>query len=51
MNDESRGNYNSNSPIKFKTTVLNSSLCDYSNAYILVKGYITAPNMQLQGQQ
>ena len=23
---------------KFKTTMLNSSLCDYSDAYILVKG-------------
>ena len=29
-----------NSQIKFKTTMLKSSLCDYSNAYILVKGRI-----------
>ena len=27
--------------IKFKTTMLKSSLCDYSDAYILVKGMIT----------
>ena len=32
---------NANSQIKFKTTMLKSSLCDYSDAYILVKGKIT----------
>ena len=41
INDESRGTYNVNSRIKFKTTVLKSSLCDYSDAYIHVKGKIT----------
>ena len=37
INDESRGTYNVNSQIKFKTTMLKSSLCDYSDAYIFVK--------------
>ena len=41
INDESRGAYNVNSQIKFKTTMLKSSLWDYSDAYILVKGTIT----------
>ena len=41
INDESRGAYNVNSQIKFKTTLLKSSLCDYSDAYILVKRTIT----------
>ena len=41
INDESRGAYNVNSQIKFKTTMLKSSLCDYSDAYILVKETIT----------
>ena len=41
INNESRGTYNVNSQIKFKTTMLKSSLCDYSDAYILVKGKIT----------
>ena len=41
INDESKGTYNVNSQIKFKTIMLKSSLCDYSNAYILVKGKIT----------
>ena len=41
INDESRGAYNVNSQIKFKTTMLKSSLCDYSDAYIPVKGTIT----------
>ena len=42
--DESRGTYNANSQIKFKTTMLKSSLCDYSDAYIIVKGTITVNN-------
>ena len=37
INDELREAYNVNSQIKFKTTMLKSSLCDYSDAYILVK--------------
>ena len=41
INDESRGTYNVNSQIKFKSKMLKSSLCDYSDAYILVKGKIT----------
>ena len=44
INDESRGAYNTNSQINFKTTMLKSSLCHYSDAYILVKGTITVPN-------
>ena len=44
INDESRGAYNVNSQIKFKTTMLKSSLCDYSDVYILVKGTITVNN-------
>ena len=49
INDESRGAYNVNSQIKFKTTMLKSSLCDYSNAYILVKGNIIVNNSAAQG--
>ena len=41
INDQSRGVYNTNSDIRFKTTMLKSSLCYYSDAYILVKGTIT----------
>ena len=41
INDKSRGTYNVNSQIKFKTTMLKSILCDYSDTYILVKGTIT----------
>ena len=41
INDESRGTYNVNSQIKFKTTTLKSRLRDYSDAYILVEGKIT----------
>ena len=41
INDESRETYNVNSQIKLKTTMLKSSLYDYSDAYIIVKGTIT----------
>ena len=40
INDESRGTYTSDD-IKFKTTMLRSNLCDYADAYILVKGTTT----------
>ena len=40
INDDKRGTYTSND-IKFKTTMLRSNLCDYADAYILVKGTIT----------
>ena len=41
INDQSREVYNTNSDIRSKTAMLKSSLCDYSDAYILVKGRIT----------
>ena len=41
INDDSRGTYNTNSQIKFKTLMLKSSLCDYRDAYILLSGTIT----------
>ena len=40
INDKSRGTHTSND-IKFKITMLRSNLCDYTDAYILVKGTIT----------
>ena len=49
INDESRGAYNVNSQIKFKTTMLKSSSCDYSDAYILVRGTINVNNTAAQG--
>ena len=41
INYDSRGTYNTNNQIKFKTSMLRSSLCDYSDTYILVKGNIS----------
>ena len=40
INDEARETYNTKSQIRFKTSMLRSGLCDYNNAYILVKGNI-----------
>ena len=41
INNDARGTYNTNSQIRFKTSMLRSSLCDYSDAYVLVSGTIT----------
>ena len=41
INDQSRGNYCKNNQIKFKTSIIRSNLCDYSDAYILVSGTIS----------
>ena len=36
--------YNTNKQIRFKTPMIKSDLCYYSDAYILVKGKITVTN-------
>ena len=41
INDESKESYSTGNDIKFKTTMLRSSLCDYDDAYILVNGTIS----------
>ena len=40
--DKSKGRYD-NSNIRFKTSMIRSNICDYSDAYILVKATITVP--------
>ena len=42
--NEVRGTYSHNKQIKFKKTMVQYSLCDYDDAYILVKGNITVNN-------
>ena len=44
INDDIRGACSPNKQIRFKTAMLRSSLCDYSDAYILVKGNISVNN-------
>ena len=39
--DQSEGNYNVNKEIRIKTSMLRSDLCDFNDAYIVVKGTIT----------
>ena len=46
INDESRGTYSVNRQISFKASRLRSSLCDYSDAYILVKGNLSINNTE-----
>ena len=40
IDSESKGNYSHENPIKFLTSSLESSLCDYSDAYVLDIGNI-----------
>ena len=42
--DQSEKNYNVNKEIRIKTPMLRSDLCDFSDAYIVVKGTITVTN-------
>ena len=40
INDKSRRTYKKSTQIKFKTSMIRSNLCDYSDAYIVVSGTI-----------
>ena len=42
IDSESNCNYSHENPIKFLISLLESNLCDYSDAYILITGNITA---------
>ena len=44
VHDQSGGTYNTNKKIRFKTLMLRSDLCDYSDAYIVVKEKFTVTN-------
>ena len=49
INDDIRSAYSPNKQIRFKTAMVRSSLCDYSDAYILVKGNVTVSNTVADG--
>ena len=44
VQSQSGNTYNTSKPIRFKTSMLRSDLCDYSDAYVWVKGKITVIN-------
>ena len=48
INDRSRRMYNINSQIRLKTSMLRSSLSDYSDAYILIKGAYCVKSAQIR---
>ena len=50
VNDDARGTYDANTQIKFKTTMLMSKLCDFSDAYIRVRGKVTAAGVAADAQ-
>ena len=41
VNDNSKSNYDTTNQITYNTEILKSNLCDYNDAYILVRGDIT----------
>ena len=45
VQSQSGNTYNTSKPIRFKTSMLRSDLCDYSDAYVWVKGIITLTNL------
>ena len=49
INDDVRSEYSADKQIRFKKSMLRSSLGDYSDAYILVKGNITVNNTATNG--
>ena len=44
VQSQSGNTYNTSKPIRFKTSLLRSDLCDYSDAYVWVKEKITVTN-------
>ena len=50
INDESQETYNEDNQIRFNTSMLRSSVCNYSNAYTLFKATITVQNKVIMGQ-
>ena len=49
INDGSYGTYNTGSQIKFKTSIIRSISCEYTDVYILVKETITVENTAAEG--
>ena len=49
MNDEPRGTCDKDIQIRFKTAMLRSSFCDYTDEYMLVKKTIVVRNTAAQG--
>ena len=41
INDNSKSNYDATNEISYNTEIVKSNLCDYKDAYILVRGDIT----------
>ena len=51
INDDARRMYDKDSQIKFRTSILKSSLGDYSDGYILVKGKISIARALVPAEQ
>ena len=49
INNDIMSAYSPNKQIRFKTAMLRSGVCDYSDAYMLVKGNVTVNNTAADG--
>ena len=50
VKDQSNANYNIGNEIIYHTEILKSNLCDYNDAYILVRGVIVTAAQNIQTQ-
>lgn len=50
MNYDAYGTYNANIQINSKTTMLKSSLCEYSDAEVLLRGTITTTGAEADAE-
>ena len=51
VHDQSGETYNFNKQIRFKTSMLRSDLCNFSDAYIVVKGIVTVSANERDGDE
>ena len=51
VHDQSGETYNTNKQIRFKTSMLRSDLCDFSDAYIVAKGIVTVSADKRNGDE
>ena len=51
VHDQSGETYNFNMQIRFKTSMLRSDLCNFSDAYIVVKGVATVSANERDGDE
>ena len=50
INDDPRGKYKTGNQFNYKTLTLKPILCDYNNAYVLIKGTVSVATVAASGR-